>query len=200
MTSIARNPQTIVVPGQELIKPQQSLPAAAYQSGAGTFERNGKIYASVVGQPVKNSATISVECSSRCIQVPVVGTIVVAMITRVTKPQAYTSIIMVDDVPLPIGQEFQGVIRSQDVREVDKDKVTIGDCFRPGDIVRAEVISLPTSTMGYLLATFRNHLGVLFANHSHSGNRMTAISWKEMVDEKTGQTESRKVAGPKPNT
>ncbi|KNZ61228.1 hypothetical protein VP01_1432g2 [Puccinia sorghi] len=142
------------------------------------------------------SKTISVECSSRCAKVPVVGTTVIGMITKVTKPQAHLSIMVVDDVPLPIGQEFQGAIRSQDVRQVDKDKVIISDCYRPGDIVRAEVISLPTSAMGYLLATFRNHLGVLFAQHSQTGNRMTAMSWKEMKDEETGQTEARKVAGP----
>lgn len=87
------------------------------------------------------SKTISVECSSRCAKVPVVGTTVIGMITKVTKPQAHLSIMVVDDVPLPIGQEFQGAIRSQDVRQVDKDKVIISDCYRPGDIVRAEVVS-----------------------------------------------------------
>ncbi|EFP86666.1 exosome 3'-_5 exonuclease subunit ski4 (Csl4) [Puccinia graminis f. sp. tritici] len=193
------NPKTSspsVIPGQELITSDESQPSATYQCGPGTFERQGKVYASVVGQPVRNAGTISVECSSRCAKVPVVGTIVIGMITKVTKPQAHVSIIMVDDLPLPVGQELQGAIRSQDVRQVDKDKVIIWDCYRPGDIVRAEVISLPTSAMGYLLATFRNHLGVVFAQHSQTGNRMTAISWKEMKDAETGQKEARKVAGP----
>ncbi|PLW06816.1 hypothetical protein PCANC_28315 [Puccinia coronata f. sp. avenae] len=185
-----------VIPGQELIVSDESQPSATYQCGPGTFERQGKIYASIAGRPVRNAGTISVECSSRCTKVPIVGTTVIGMITKVSKPQAHVSIMMVDDLPLPIGQEFQGAIRSQDVRQVDKDKVIMWDCYRPGDIVRAEVISLPTSSMGYLLATFRNHLGVLFAQHSQTGNRMTAISWKEMKDVETGETENRKVAGP----
>ena len=68
------------------------------------------------------------------------GTAVIGTITKVSKPQAHVSIMMVDDLPLPIGQEFQGTIRSQDVRQVDKDKVIMWDCYRPGDIVRAEVV------------------------------------------------------------
>jgi exosome complex component CSL4 len=41
----------------------------------------------------------------------------------------------------PMGGDFTGVIRSQDVRATEKDKIRMGDCFRPGDIVRATVVS-----------------------------------------------------------
>ena len=42
--------------------------------------------------------------------------------------------------------EWQGVIRVQDVRATEKDKVKIFESFRPGDIVRAVVVSyFPTS-------------------------------------------------------
>ena len=34
-----------------------------------------------------------------------------------------------------------GVIRSQDVRTSDIDRVVIHECFRPGDIVRGVVLS-----------------------------------------------------------
>lgn len=36
------------------------------------------------------------------------------------------------------------------------------DCFRPGDIVRAEVLSLGDSR-SYYLSTSKNHLGVVYA-------------------------------------
>ena len=36
---------------------------------------------------------------------------------------------------------FQGVIRSQDVRATNKDSVKMHESFRPGDIVRAVVVS-----------------------------------------------------------
>jgi exosome complex RNA-binding protein Csl4 len=37
--------------------------------------------------------------------------------------------------------EWQGLIRVQDVRATEKDKVKIFESFRPGDIVRAMVVS-----------------------------------------------------------
>lgn len=38
--------------------------------------------------------------------------------------------------------EFNGVIRREDVRATEKDKVVLGDGFRPGDIVRALVVRI----------------------------------------------------------
>lgn len=37
--------------------------------------------------------------------------------------------------------EWQGLVRVQDVRATEKDKVRIFESFRPGDIVRAVVVS-----------------------------------------------------------
>lgn len=54
--------------------------------------------------------------------------------------QALMSITVVDGVPLPAEEEFTGVIRSQDVRATEKDRVKIGDCFRGGDVVRGVVV------------------------------------------------------------
>jgi exosome complex component CSL4 len=59
--------------------------------------------------------------------------------------QAVISISVVDGVPLPPGEDFQGVIRVQDVRATEKDKVKIADCFRGGDVVKGQVVSRPTS-------------------------------------------------------
>lgn len=55
--------------------------------------------------------------------------------------QAMLSITVVDGVPLPSGEEFTGVIRVQDIRATDKDRVKIGDCFRGGDVVKGLVVS-----------------------------------------------------------
>lgn len=55
--------------------------------------------------------------------------------------QAIVSITVVDGIPLPQGEEFTGVIRSQDVRATEKDKVKLADCFRGGDVVRGLVVS-----------------------------------------------------------
>lgn len=55
--------------------------------------------------------------------------------------QANISITVVDGVPLPAGEEFIGVIRVQDVRATEKDRVKIADCFRGGDVVKGLVVS-----------------------------------------------------------
>ena len=61
-------------------------------------------------------------------------------VIRLTPLQAIIAISVVDGVPLPPGEEFTGVIRTQDVRATEKDKVKIGDCFRGGDVVRGVVV------------------------------------------------------------
>jgi exosome complex component CSL4 len=71
---------------------------------------------------------------------PAANSIVLGLITRISTVQAVLSITVVDDVPLAPGEEFIGVIRAQDVRATEKDKVKIGDCFRGGDVVRGIVV------------------------------------------------------------
>ena len=63
--------------------------------------------------------------------------------------------------------------------------------FRPGDIVRAVVISLGTSR-SYYLSTAKNDLGVIFAR-SVAGATMVPISWEFMECPKTKTKEHRKV-------
>lgn len=52
--------------------------------------------------------------------------------------------------------------RLEDIRATEVDKIHIGSCYRPGDIIKAEVISLGTSR-DYYLSTSQNHLGVVYA-------------------------------------
>ena len=58
--------------------------------------------------------------------------------------------------------------RQQDVRATEVDKVELIVCFRPGDLVRASVLSLGDSR-SYLLTTARNELGVVYAKSATSG-------------------------------
>lgn len=165
----------------------------------------------------------------------------IARVTRVTPRQAYLSILIVDGLPCGSssstsstfvqsglgnhaagegeGIDFQGVVRSQDVRNTEKDKVKLADCFRPGDIVRATVISLGDAR-SYYLSTAGNSLGVIYATSATSaasvaegeaegtvvasggagwnvnGNPMVPISWNQMIDPITGVVENRKCAKP----
>lgn len=66
--------------------------------------------------------------------------VILGTITRLTPLQATVAISVVDGLALPAGEEFQGIIRVQDVRATEKDKVKIGESFRGGDVVRGVVV------------------------------------------------------------
>ncbi|CAO1615668.1 unnamed protein product [Parajaminaea phylloscopi] len=69
----------------------------------------------------------------------------------------------------PSGLDFSGVIRQQDVRLTETDKVKIAECFRVGDLVKAKVVSLGDSR-SYFLTTASNELGVIFATAARSSD------------------------------
>ncbi|ANB15001.1 Csl4p [Sugiyamaella lignohabitans] len=93
-----------------------------------------------------------------------------------------------------IAEGFGGIIRIQDVRATQRDKVKIQESFKPGDIVRALVLSLGDGN-NYYLSTARNDLGVIFAK-SAAGEHMYPIDWQTMKSSVTGALELRKCAKP----
>lgn len=95
-----------------------------------------------------------------------------------------------------LGETFRGIIRSQDIRATDRDKVVMIDCFKPGDVVRAQVLSLGDGN-NYYLTTARNDLGVVFAKADNgAGGLMYATDWQTMTSPASGVTEKRKCAKP----
>lgn len=95
-----------------------------------------------------------------------------------------------------VGETFRGIIRSQDVRSTDRDKVVMIDCFKPGDILKAQVISLGDGN-NYYLTTARNDLGVVFARANNgAGGLMYATDWLTMTSPLSQVTEKRKCANP----
>ncbi|KAI1365859.1 hypothetical protein F5Y08DRAFT_164681 [Xylaria arbuscula] len=139
-----------------------------------------------------NSSTAEPQQQDKREVLPEVGNIVLCRVTRITPREATVSILVVGDAVL--SAQWQGVVRVQDVRATEKDRVKIYESFRPGDIVRAQVISLGDQA-NYYLSTANNELGVIMAT-SEAGNTMFPVSWKEYKDPETGLSESRKVAKP----
>jgi len=90
--------------------------------------------------------------------------------------------------------QFQAVLRREDVRAYEKDKIVMNEMYRVGDIVRASVISLGDER-NYYISTAGNEFGVVVAT-SEEDNAMVPASWKEMRDVVTGKGEGRKVAKP----
>ncbi|KAI0157695.1 hypothetical protein GGR57DRAFT_460668 [Xylariaceae sp. FL1272] len=218
MTAMAQvQPNEIAAPGQLL------GPAAKYMAGPGTHIHEANLYSSLLGhisitQPEKSTvpakrihrisalssstpngiSTVSVtpaaaggEQDKREV-LPEVGNIALCRVTRITPREATMSILIVGDAVL--SAQWQGIVRVQDVRATEKDRVKIYESFRPGDIVRAQVISLGDQA-NYYLTTAANELGVVMAT-SEAGNTMYPVSWKEYKDNDTGLSEARKVARP----
>lgn len=70
---------------------------------------------------------------------PEVGNVVLCRVFRIAPRQAVATIEVCGDTVLDA--EWHGVIRVQDVRATEKDRVKMYESFRPGDVVRAEVVS-----------------------------------------------------------
>ncbi|KAH9944093.1 uncharacterized protein BXZ73DRAFT_39113 [Epithele typhae] len=178
----------IVLPGQPVPVPRGPIP----RPGTGIYTRDGVIRASLVGVPQHSGSTLEIKKIRP--RPPAPNSVVLGAITRLSPLQAVVSITVVDGVPLPAGEDFTGVIRVQDVRATEKDKVKIADCFRGGDVVRGLVLSLGDAR-SYYVTTARNDLGVIFAT-SEAGATMEPVSWQEMRCPKTGKIEKRKCAKP----
>eukprot|EP00026_Physarum_polycephalum_P018095 Phypoly_transcript_19555.p1 GENE.Phypoly_transcript_19555~~Phypoly_transcript_19555.p1 ORF type:complete len:217 (+),score=18.94 Phypoly_transcript_19555:66-653(+) len=181
---------TCVVPGQRL------CPVENHIAGPGTFVHKQHIHASIVGFKQitydGTQATVRVAREKDLNVVPEIGSIVTAKVLRINPRLASVSILCVGTKALK--DPFQGIIRVQDIRATEIDKVQVYRSFRPGDIVRAEVISLG-DLRAYYLSTAKNDLGVVFAQ-SVAGSTMIPISWEMMQCPKTKMKEYRKVARP----
>jgi exosome complex component CSL4 len=119
-----------------------------------------------------------------------VGDVVTARVVRINPRLASLDVLCVG--ARPVAQRYSGVVRAQDVRATEVDSVRMQHCFRPGDVVRAEVVSLGDAR-SYFLSTARNDLGVVYAR-SVAGAPMAPLSWQEMQCPRTQEVEPRKVA------
>jgi exosome complex component CSL4 len=94
----------------------------------------------------------------------------------------------------PLATPVRGILRSQDVRMTEKDRVKMASAVSVGDIVRAAVVGIGDQG-GYFVSTAGNELGVVMA-WSARGNGCVPLSWCEVGDVVTGEKEERKVAKP----
>ena len=170
----------VAVPGQILASTSTHL------AGPGTHIYESNILASIIGSavttPSPNRAskpTISVPrhtphqsvLSTATESLSTVNSIVLCRVTRVQQRQLAASILLTDPSPSSIVQytfstnddlQFQAVLRREDVRTYEKDRVVMNDMYRAGDIIRATVISLGDER-NYYISTAGNELGVVIA-------------------------------------
>lgn len=179
----------ICVPGQRLC-----LADKINVAGPGTYEHQGYIYSKLAGivKLIKDEKSHTVEVHSIIEQsiIPAPGDIVTAMVTLVNQRFCKCTIKCVGDIVLT--RPYRAILRKEDVRSVDKDKIEMYKCYRPGDIILARVMPM-TEPYTYQLSTAENELGVVIA-HSEEGVAMIPISWTQMQCPKSLCKEFRKVA------
>lgn len=198
-------PEGKVAPGDAL------APAAGITLGFGCYALGSTAHASIVGTPqflpsdstsgLRTAGVLSVtpSRSASSTAVPMVGSIVLAKVTRVTEHMVHARILVVGDVAVgsavegvPGSAGFSGVVKRENCREGEVDKAVLADMFVPGDIIRASVISLGTRR-SYFLATASVDTGVLSAT-SAAGHPLQPVAHDKMKCSVTGVREPRKVA------
>ncbi|KAK9876402.1 hypothetical protein WA026_012713 [Henosepilachna vigintioctopunctata] len=179
----------ICLPGQRL-----SLCDKTHTSGKGTYDRRGYIYSNISGivdVVIKDGIKI-LEVHSPGLQtiVPAQGDVVTAQISIITQQYCKCYIKCIGDKILR--RHFKAILRREDIKATEKDKIDVYKSFKPGDIILARVLPI-TEAHNYQLSTAENELGVAVAYSEH-GHPMIPISWTEMQCIKTYVKEPRKVA------
>lgn len=180
----------IVTPGEAL--------SSGFEGGSGTYsDEEGVLRSCVLGHANYMEQTGKVDVSpltggKLASEVVVeVGDRVWGKVTRINMNQATLEIFRVGDNELQ--QCPKGIIRREDVRLSEIDKVLMQECFIPGDIVVASVLSLGDARQ-YYLSTSASDFGVTQAT-SLGGLPLMPVAWNRMKDE-NGNEEPRKVAKP----
>ncbi|CAH0684126.1 unnamed protein product [Chilo suppressalis] len=184
----------ICIPGMRL-----SLSNKEFISGPGTYELKGYIYATLAGilkmeADEKTKATmVSVESPRTPSVLPKAGDIVTAKVTVVNSRMVQCMILCVGSSIL--ARPYKGILKKEDIKSTDKDRIDPYKCFRPSDVILARVLPM-TEIHWYHLSTAENELGVVIAvaEGSPQGVSMVPISWSEMQCPKTLVKEPRKVA------
>ena len=156
--------------------------AEAVRCGPGTYTARGQVLASLAGTvtwedtELPNTKLVRItpwNTHNATDTVISVGDQIIGEVTKLGTTQASVDIIAVEDRVLQ--QRARGSIRREDARVTETDALVMHTVFRPGDVVRASVISLGDARQ-YFLSTAAKELGVLRAKGSETGNELVAIS------------------------
>lgn len=141
---------------------------------------------------------INVRSAGNKTVLPAVGDVVTARVEVVNQRFAKCSIICIGDTLL--NRPLRGILRKEDVRATDIDRVEIYKNFRPNDIILAKIIP-QIEIHTYSLTTAENELGVVVASARSLSTSatfvpvpMVPISWSELQCPVTFVKEPRKVA------
>lgn len=79
------------------------------------------------------------KCYGQQTIIPLTGDVVTARVLQVNQRFARCSIISIGEHILE--RNYKGLLRKEDVRATEKDRIEMYKCFRPGDVILAKVVS-----------------------------------------------------------
>jgi exosome complex component CSL4 len=172
-----------VVPGDRLGVIEEFMP------GSGTYVEDGVIHSQVTGRTLLDrlNKKVSVYPLIHEVSVPRVGSIVAGQVSNV---QSKSAVLRISEIGKKfLSGNFTGVLH---ISDASPDYVEIMyDVCKPGDIMRAKVIS--TANRTYHLSTSENNLGVVYAFCSQCGHLLT-LGERGLHCTNCGKIEKRKIA------
>jgi len=173
----------LVLPGERLGVIEEFTP------DAGTYSKDGIIYSKIIGRALMDmlNRKVSVYPLVSEASVPKVGTTVIGQVGNAQSDNVLVRIFRVG--PKRISGVFTGILHISDVQDRYVD--SMNDVCRPGDIIRAKVISEKNQI--YHLSTVDNDLGVLYGFCSRCGGMLESKRY-DMCCTKCGNLEKRKTA------
>ncbi len=173
----------LVLPGERLGVIEEFVP------DTGTYSKDGVIYSKVVGCALLDmlNRKVSVYPLVTEASVPKVGAKIVGQVGNAQSDNVLVRIFKVG--PKKISGVFSGILHISDVQ--DRYVNSMNDATKPGDIIRAKVISEKNKI--YHLSTVDKDLGVMYGFCSRCGNLLEQKR-HEMQCPKCGNIEQRKTA------
>jgi exosome complex component CSL4 len=173
----------LVLPGERLGVIEEFIP------DAGTYVKNGVIYSKIIGRALMDllNKRVSVYPLDNEATVPKVSSVIVGQVGNAQSDNVLVRIVKVGNKSL--SGIFTGILHVSDVS--DRYVTSINDVTKPGDIIRAKVIS--SKNQIFHLSTNDNNLGVLYAFCSRCGNLLDVDRY-DMQCPKCGNVEKRKRA------
>jgi len=173
----------LVVPGERLGVIEEFIP------DSGTYVKDGVIYSKIVGRALLDmlNKRVSVYPLTKGELIPKVSSTVVGQIGNAQSDNVLVRIFKIENKRL--SGEFSGILHISDVSDRYID--SMNDVCKPGDIVRAKVISGKNRI--FHLSTNDKNLGIVYAFCSRCGNLLEPQRY-ELHCPKCGNTENRKMA------
>lgn len=174
----------LVVPGERLGVIEEFIP------DSGTYVKDGVIYSKVVGRSLLDlvNRRVSVYPVSDGVVLPKVGSVIVGQVGNAQSDNVLVKIIQIG-TKKKLSSNYGGILHISDVS--DRYVTSMNDACRPGDIVKAKVISEKNRV--YHLSTNDKNLGVMYAFCSRCGNLLEPQRF-ELHCTKCGNIEKRKMA------